>query len=59
LTILQTNPWDVTLIRWYIYLGLDTHEVGWPSTENLEGLFDDIAPRNGLTFDPAGHFPRS
>jgi hypothetical protein len=22
LTILQTIPWDVTLIRWYIYLGL-------------------------------------
>jgi hypothetical protein len=21
----------------------------------LEGLFGDIAPRNGLTFDPAGH----
>jgi hypothetical protein len=21
----------ITLIRWYIYLGLYTHEVGWPS----------------------------
>jgi hypothetical protein len=29
-TIFKTIPWDVTLIRWYIYLGLDIHEVGWP-----------------------------
>jgi hypothetical protein len=28
LTILQTTPWDVTLINWYIYLGLYTHKVG-------------------------------
>jgi hypothetical protein len=31
LTIFKTIPWNVTLIRWYIYLGLFTHEVGWPS----------------------------
>jgi len=30
-TFLQTIPWDVTLIRWYIYLGLYTLEVGCPS----------------------------
>jgi hypothetical protein len=31
LTIFKTIPWDVTLLRWYIYLGLYTHKVGWPS----------------------------
>jgi hypothetical protein len=31
LTILQTNPWDLTLVRWYIYLGLYTHKVGCPA----------------------------
>jgi uncharacterized membrane protein YkvI len=31
LTIFKTISWDVTLIRWYIYLGLYTHEVEWPS----------------------------
>ena len=28
LTIFKTIPWDVTLICWYIYLGLYIHEVG-------------------------------
>ena len=27
----QDYPSDVTLVRWYIYLGLYIHEVGWPS----------------------------
>jgi hypothetical protein len=31
LTIFKTIPFDVTLIRWYIYLGLYTQEVRWPS----------------------------
>ena len=28
---LKTIIWGVTLIGWYIYLGLYTHEVGCPS----------------------------
>ena len=28
---LQTIPWDVTQILWYICFGLYTHEVGCPS----------------------------
>jgi hypothetical protein len=28
---LQDHPMGLNPLRWYIYLGLYTHEVGWPS----------------------------